>query len=208
MALQIKFCVPQDCDCKSVNFSDTTGVYDASTNPTGYGTPNPESADVTQARITFNSPNDPQGIDFVFTVLNNVITDATRTDSFGNTVNVLADLPSTVFPFVDFVFDSPLLYGSDAQSDLLDGAWKVLYQIDEPSASYSYSAWVYLVCQIKKCYEETMVGFTKGTVLKSNAIDVSLNFDSLVNAVGLDNPTSVNNLVEVMQSLCSNCNKC
>jgi hypothetical protein len=53
-----------------------------------------------------------------------------------------------------------------------------------------------------------MVGFTKGNVLRSSAIDVSLNFDSLINAVGLNNPTSVNNIVEILQSICTTCKTC
>lgn len=208
MALQLNYCVPQDCDCKSVSFSDTTGVYNASTNPTGYGAPNILTTDVISSTITFFSPNETQGIVFAFTILNNVITGATRTDVYGNTVNVLADLPSTVFPFLDFIFDSPLLYGIDAQADLLDGSWKVTYEIQTASQTYSYSGWVYLICQIKKCKEETMVGFTKGNVLRSSAIDLSLNYDSLINAVGLNNPTSVNNQVEILQSICTTCKTC
>jgi hypothetical protein len=208
MALKLNYCVPQDCDCKSVSFSDTTGVFNPNTNRTGYGGINPPSENVISSTITFFSPNETQGIVFAFTILNNIITGATRTDVYGNTVNVLADLPSTVFPFIDFTFDSPLLYGISAQADLLDGAWKVTYEIQTASQTYSYSGWVYLICQIKKCKEETMVGFTKGNVLRSSAIDVSLNFDSLINAVGLNNPTSVNNLVEILQSICTTCKTC
>jgi hypothetical protein len=216
MALILNYCVPQDCDCKSVSFSDTTGAYNASTNPSGYGGDNPISANVKSATITFFSPNETQGIVFAFTILNNAITGATRTDVYGNIVDVFDYLPSINFPFFDFTFDSPLFYGSAeqllnntfAQADLLDGSWKVTYEIQTALQTYSYSGWVYLICQIKKCKEETMVGFAKGNVLRSSAIDVSLNFDSLINAVGLNNPTSVNNIVEILQSICTTCKTC
>ena len=71
MALQLNYCVPQDCDCKSVSFSDTTGVYDATTNPTGYGGINPLTSNIISSTITFFSPNETQGIVFAFTILNN-----------------------------------------------------------------------------------------------------------------------------------------
>jgi hypothetical protein len=218
MALQLNYCVPQDCDCKSVSFSDTTGVFNPNTNPTGYGGINIPSENVISSTITFFSPNETQGIVFAFTILNNIITGATRTDVYGNTINVFDYIPvdSLFFPFSDFTFDSPLLYGSAeqllnntfAQADLLDGSWKVTYTIQTANETFAYSGWVYLICQIKKCKEETMVGFTKGNVLRSSAIDVSLNFDSLINAVGLNNPTSVNNIVEILQSICTTCKTC
>lgn len=50
MALITKFVkVAQAQDNKSVTFDDTTGAYDVSTNPGGYGTPNPAYTDILRA---------------------------------------------------------------------------------------------------------------------------------------------------------------
>ena len=53
-----------------------------------------------------------------------------------------------------------------------------------------------------------MVGFTKGNVLRSSAIDLSLNYDSLIKCCGVKHPTSVNNQVEILQSICTTCKTC
>lgn len=45
MALNIKFRIEQSGDCKTFKIFDSTGTYNASTNPGGYGTPNPAATD-------------------------------------------------------------------------------------------------------------------------------------------------------------------
>lgn len=52
MAFRAKICVQLSDDCTTAYFFDTTGVYNAITNPTGYGTPNPEVSDFTTATLT------------------------------------------------------------------------------------------------------------------------------------------------------------
>lgn len=52
MAFQLKFTANLGSDCKSIIILDTTGDYNAVTNPTGWGTPNPEKADVASAYIS------------------------------------------------------------------------------------------------------------------------------------------------------------
>jgi len=55
MAFQPKFTVSLGSDCHSFIITDTTGNYNASTNPTGWGTPNPATSDIT--RITLSVKN-------------------------------------------------------------------------------------------------------------------------------------------------------
>jgi len=55
MAFQPKFTVSLGSDCHSFIITDTTGNYNASTNPTGWGTPNPATSDAT--RITLSVKN-------------------------------------------------------------------------------------------------------------------------------------------------------
>lgn len=55
MAFKLKFTVENGSDCKSIIFTETTGAYHASTNPTGWGTPNPAIADVATSLLTIEN---------------------------------------------------------------------------------------------------------------------------------------------------------
>lgn len=47
-----------EVSCGNFKFSDTTGLYDEDTNPTGYGTPNPAFGDQTPYTATFYKPGE------------------------------------------------------------------------------------------------------------------------------------------------------
>lgn len=46
--------------CSILTFSDTTGVYNDETNPTGYGTPNPDTDDFDQATLVIIAPDETE----------------------------------------------------------------------------------------------------------------------------------------------------
>lgn len=55
--LQVEFNMEQSDDCDTLTFTDTTGAYDAGTNPDGYGAPNLADSAVTDVRFEFTLPN-------------------------------------------------------------------------------------------------------------------------------------------------------
>lgn len=55
MALVLDFCAVIKGNCSALSVTDNTGVYDASTNTTGWGAPNLAAADLESATITINS---------------------------------------------------------------------------------------------------------------------------------------------------------
>ena len=59
--LQVKFSVCQSSNCRNITLTETTGEYHATTNPTGWKTPesatNPDSTNVTRTVITITDPN-------------------------------------------------------------------------------------------------------------------------------------------------------
>jgi len=57
MALQVNFTASQASNCKDIDVIDTTGVYDALNNPTGWGAPNADTTDVTQATLYIVTPS-------------------------------------------------------------------------------------------------------------------------------------------------------
>ncbi len=52
MALIVHESVCQSCNCEELNFSELTGIYNATSNPGGYGSPNVTIDDVTGAILT------------------------------------------------------------------------------------------------------------------------------------------------------------
>ena len=51
MALQLKATVSLNCSAQAFVYTQTTGAYDVTDNPTGFGAPNPEVGDVTSATL-------------------------------------------------------------------------------------------------------------------------------------------------------------
>lgn len=74
--LATNFSIQQATGCLSLTFTDSTGLYNADTNPGGYGTPNPAYGDIVSTLITF--------------VLSN-----------GNTVNIDTFVPTADVPYVN-----------------------------------------------------------------------------------------------------------
>lgn len=74
--LTTNFSIQQNIGCAAIVFTDTTGSYNVSTNPGGYGTPNPAYADITNTLITFELSNGDtvEYTAFVPTAMNQSIT--------------------------------------------------------------------------------------------------------------------------------------
>jgi hypothetical protein len=102
MAFQLKQSLFELANALMINFWDSTGVYNASTNTTGYGAPNIESSAVTQAIITFKFDDIANPMVMTLTIASNVVTAGTFLDALGNTIDItdtLADYNISVFPF-------------------------------------------------------------------------------------------------------------
>jgi len=208
MALDLKYCFAEQCDCKEVLFNDNTGVYSATANLTGYGAPNVESSAITQATMELTPMGYESSILFTFTIASNVITAATRTDEFAVVTDVLSLLNSTVFPFLDLTFDSILMFGDTEQSVLLDGSWNMVYTVTDGTDIYSVTAFNYFIEKATQCKRDTAIGFASKTVSETNAIKIFLNYDILLNSVGLKDPTAVDSQSTAMVDLCNKCNNC
>ena len=69
MALELLATSPTQTGCFGFTFTDTTGVYNVTTNPGGYGTPNMDSTDVNTATISVYAPGSTIPYIFTFSVL-------------------------------------------------------------------------------------------------------------------------------------------
>jgi hypothetical protein len=205
MGVLLNFCLAEQCDCKTALFNDTTGVYDAVTNVGGWGAPNTLSSAITSATIEITPKGYILPIIFTFTIANDVITAATRTDEFGVVVNVLPLLSSVVFPFFDFEFNSELLYGSSPSSDLVDGSYLVTYECTNGTDTFLNQQWVFFTCLSKRCKDDTVVKGAAGHVTTENQIKIFLNYEYLLGGVSLGDKDFVDAQVDAMASLCLSC---
>ncbi len=57
MALEPKFFIEEHRDARSLKFTDLTGVYDSEENPGGFGSPNPDTGDITELELSIIAPN-------------------------------------------------------------------------------------------------------------------------------------------------------
>lgn len=208
MALQPNFTFEQQCDCKEVLFNDTTGAYANPGNTGGYGPSNIESSDVTSARLEIKKSTWDNPIYLDFTIATNVITDAILTDQFGTQRDVFSELTNDTFPFVDQVFDSILLYGTDQQDPLEVGTYFITYSVSDGVDTYLVEKWVFFVCQFASCVQEAGIKLAKGLLTPSKAQEIFLTYELIFLNVGLQNVTSVQTQIEAMQQLCDDCGCC
>lgn len=121
MALVPNFNICEADDLKSLSFYDVTGVYNATTNPTGYGTPNPSPSDVTTATISILLPGGTTPV--VLTVKGGSLT---------------TSLPTTDNTLV-FTITNVLL-GLTADALLPDGVYDITYTLTGTYSSTSFTA--------------------------------------------------------------------
>lgn len=116
--------------CDGLLFQDTTGSYNAVTNPNGWGLPDgPATTDVTECVLTLVNETDDTNLVYTFTVSSGTITAATLSVNGAATVNILTELDSTVFPFVAAnPFNLTQDYGADAYT-VEDGVYRLFYQV-------------------------------------------------------------------------------
>jgi len=119
MALENFITITENDGCQSINFIISTGSYNATTNPGGFGVPNPASSVMTSMTILVLPYGFTAGYTFTFTLSSNVITAATSTAPNGTITDIYSSLTSTVFPFssdAPFVITGAMLgYGTSSQ---------------------------------------------------------------------------------------------
>lgn len=217
MSFLLKYSFCQNCECDTAVFSDTTGQYNAQTNPTGYNGPNGVyNSDIRSVEISITPPSYQNPIVFNFDLNPNgfgEVTSATRTDQYGDVTPIDPDSLSTKnYPFYNLEFDSILLFGDTTKSDLEDGTWTVEYSITDtvsnPDQVYESKAYNYFICKATQCKNNAAIKYPKGEITKERAIDIFLNYNSLLTAIVLQNNQDVNNQSAVILDLCKGCGCC
>lgn len=194
MSLVLDFSVCQSADCTKFTFTDNTGAYDASTNPTGWGAPNPTLADViTPCTLDITTPD-------------------------GTTYQI--DLVSTtpVFPVSappnTLTLDASSI-GGTAGDSLPDGIYTFTYTVTTTGpTTYTQTITVGFYCQVKCCVF-TMIKDLDITcdccdTDKDTLMNAYLMYKGLIYAANCGNITQFNTILAALQKLCtqSNCQNC
>lgn len=117
MALQPTFTIKPSCNYDQLIFQETTGTYDASSNPGGYGAPNDDTGDVTATSLAITDE------------LNTVTFDAITTISASKTNGI------TYIPLTSLEVSSVDKYSTA----LTDGLFTVTYTVSVGATSYTYT---------------------------------------------------------------------
>ena len=141
--LQLGIHLCQTSNCKTIKFSETTGVYNASSNPGGWGAPNPLIADVTSWVVAFTLPS-------------------------GTTTTFDSAELGPLNPFINFPDDTGTEevsltmanFGGAATSAFQDGVYSITYTVngDVNAGVDTYTAVTtqtfFLTCQIRCCIDK------------------------------------------------------
>lgn len=136
MALELKISVTTSSG--SFVFSETTGSYNAGTNPTGWGAPNPDTTDATAIDLSVFPP-DPVTL-------------------LPSNTNFLINLSSPAFPSITpstTYIIQPQVISNGSWSTLQDGIYQFVYSVDVSTISgdvnYNISQYVLVYAGVQCC---------------------------------------------------------
>lgn len=197
MAFEPKLLAEQAVDFITLFLNDITG-----TGATGFGAPNPVVNDIISAEITFSSELYVGNIILSFDILNGVITDAEKTDYNGNITNILADLNSTVFPFVDLEITSRILLGDDKYPDV---CFDVIYRISTSTESFTYNFYFFTALNTVLCYDKANTKYANGQMLSDKTAEIQASYLAFVSAIYAGNKTSAIEQQKRLLKVCASC---
>lgn len=124
MALQVQFDVSEYDSLDKIQFTDTTGSYDASSNPGGYGSPNKDYGDIDNVMLYFTFP-DGSNYDIDSSDIGGWTPTSSDTDVDINITTItssgMSEFPDGIYEVKYEVYDSGNLASSITNKVLLTG---------------------------------------------------------------------------------------
>ena len=196
MSLELKFTSYTSVDGTKLYFQDITGVYNASTNNTGWGSPNVDISTATSASLEIYFPGEDESI----------------------TLDINASTPS--YPTEDTSltaeFDMSSFEG-EAGDIFPDGVYQFIYTVVANGETYITTKYIFSYSQVKCCVESMFVDLNpndcNGGCLEAaeDAILVWAYYKSLIANATCGNITKANEKLDFVNKLCSgsgNCTNC
>jgi hypothetical protein len=184
MALKLKFNICQKGDCKGLIIHEETGLYNASSNTTGWGHASTESlADVTSASVAITMP------------------DATIV-----TINLVPlGLPTSDCTHEVNVTSTTLGYGS---ASIPDGLYKFVFTYVVNGNTYTQTVWKLFYCQAECCVHKLVAEIAKTkcdcySAAAKNAILASSLLEGLKDAARCGNTALFDDYIETINNMCA-----
>lgn len=190
-ALVLNTEVCQTSNCKSLIFKETTGIYNATSNPGGWDNPNPATAGATAAELAITAPNGT-----IYTI----------------------DLFSQGFPSstseLEFEITADLI-GGVANDTIPDGIYTINYTVvDASGITYIKTLIQSFICNVECCvysmFKSIDFSCDCSQDAKTKALDAWLLFKALQYSSGCGSTDNFNTNLATLQKLClnANCNNC
>lgn len=192
MALELSISTCFKDSCSTLRIPDTTGAYDATLNPTGWGTPNPTLGSVTEATLEITLPEETDAVEFDIT---STVTGATIIDG-------------------QFLLDDLTMEDFSSTGAFPDGIYDIVYTVTSGGTDYTYSVKMLNFCTVKCCIEKMRVRFnqTYGTCEWDETWrqyqGALREFDAMKYNMSISNYTYTTKHLKALQKICKivNCN--
>ncbi len=178
-------------NCKILRFEDIRGTYQSPDNTGGWGTPNTELADVTEATISLTLPNETTEVDL----------DVTETV-------VAATIVDGEFSLGEFTMED---FGGEEDAQFPDGIYEGSYTIWEVDESYEYTFKTLNLCKVTCCLEKMKTKFQKWDCNSCDFESNMMNYYkaktillSIKNAFSCGDDTKANSHLASLQKICAN----
>lgn len=181
-------------DCKNLIFTETTGAYNVTTNPTGWGTPNIPLANATAASIIITTPS---GASFTFVITS-------------------SGFPTTTITKQYIVNCSSLTMSGG----LVDGEYTVVYNVNyldgsgEP-AIFTTTLRTYIVCNLKCCVDRMLTNINDWDCdcnkdVKEDYLTAFSIYQQILHSIECGDLTTADNNIKLANRLCKNldCSTC
>ncbi len=184
MALELNASACIGNNCRSIYFHDETGVYNATLNTGGWGTPNLTLAAVTSWTITITLPD---------------------TDSTVITITDPVGLPSSN---PDIEYEIPMATLNSTYTTIPDGVYTIVYSVTDGTTTYTKTLYLLFTCNIDCCVAKLFAKIATSTdcscdsTIIKNALYADALLSSLKANAGCSNTTYIEDLITKLNTIC------
>lgn len=192
MAVILSFEICQSGGCDSLIFKETTGIYNATTNPNGWGAPNEATSDATEATLEIEL-----GDGSLYTI-----------DLFAT-----GDFPTTDTTFEYEILPTDIGYSSD-DDQIDDQIITFTYTVVTGTTTYTQVVKQAFYCQAQCCVNTMFINLDFECDCNKDQIDLALKafamLQGLKQASACGNATNFTNILTQLNKLClnTNCSAC
>lgn len=193
MAVTLKIDICPSGDCKSLNFTETTGIYNANYNPTGWGSPNDVLDPDWEATLTVT---DPDGVESIINMTDYGFPNYNTNFTFPVSASLLTNNNTGVYA---------------------DGIYTFTYNafLLRDDISYTTTTSLYVYCDIQCCVYKMLAEIDNpGCDCETAAMEAAIKAYNLLQglkyAASCGLTDSFNEIYDVLSRLCNNsgCRTC